>query len=740
MALSENRVRRFKFNPHDRIVIDSAAYRAVDKDNRSHVLQLVSGDVIEKHFIVKTDEQIAALSRSGRLRCDNDYFSKTTAKLRARNDLHTLEHCSEKELRDIAWKKAWCDHFNYARCNPKDPKRPTMSLKSIADFIEREKGTLHRWYVRQYQEPRKCGRRRKGEFDIKEFDYPSASTLRNWLIRYRNFDERAAAFKTGYHRCGNRNQLHPEVRSIVEHCVKQYPSSKKPLMCDIYDQVDTRLYEINKRRPEGEKLSVSYKTVRRHIHKLAPFVVEAGRGGLNRALRKYAPVGMGLTDLKPLERVEIDDWEADLFTLLKEANVWQNLSPAERKKVPRVRCTVTAAIDVATRCIVGLNVAPVAPSTATAKSAVRRIPIDKGKLAKWAGASSDWNMSGPPELIATDGGPAFRGSFRDALARMQIDHMLPEDDPRKRGTIESFFRQLKKFCRLFTGQSFANVVERGDYPAEAMASLTYEDFYKLIVQFIVDIYHQRPHRGLGYRTPERKWQKMTRGNVAVNMSERALAVGLGLRMERVIDKHGVLVCGISYGSTTLSKLHGFMNHKPVNVFIDQSDVGQVFVQVPREYQDDLGESLDNGFLTVRAVDTRFKHRTLAEIVAANKKIRAFLKAEQQADRRIRLEAYSRLLEASSKKRREAGLNDDVLTEEQFKRLVKEHDRLGDAALVGPKYSPTPTKAPDEVGYKPGDQESEHSTTNPQGTSEEYAPKPSSKGKFGKSMDKFGEDE
>ncbi len=154
--MNTSRIRRFNFNPHDRIVIDSVYYRAVDKYNRSHVLQLVTGDVIDENFIVKTDEQIAALSRTGRFRCDHDYFSKTAAKLRARNDIDNLEHCTEVELRDIAWKKAWCDHFNYARLNPKDPKRPTMALDSIGDFIEREKGVLHRWYIRQYQEPRKC--------------------------------------------------------------------------------------------------------------------------------------------------------------------------------------------------------------------------------------------------------------------------------------------------------------------------------------------------------------------------------------------------------------------------------------------------------------------------------------------------------------------------------------------------------------------------------------------------------
>ena len=107
--MKTSRIRRFKFNPHDRIVIDSVCYRAVDKHNRSHVLQLVTGDVVDNNFIVKTDEQIAALSRSGRFRCDPDHFSKTAAKLRARNDIDNLEHCTEVELRDIAWKKAWSE-------------------------------------------------------------------------------------------------------------------------------------------------------------------------------------------------------------------------------------------------------------------------------------------------------------------------------------------------------------------------------------------------------------------------------------------------------------------------------------------------------------------------------------------------------------------------------------------------------------------------------------------------------
>jgi len=690
--------RPIAFNPNDRIVIDNAHYRSVGKDGESHILQLVSDDIVENFHIVKTDREIATLMRTHRLRCDHDFYARTSAKLRARNDCSNLHDCDEKQLRAILWKKEWCDRFNDARLDPDEPNRPTMSLNSIRDFIESRKEPMFQWYRQIYDERPDQGRIMPGTGKRKEFAYPSPSTLRNWLLKYRQFDERAEAFKTKYHRCGNRNQLNPEVKSVVEQCVKRYPSGSKPAMCDIYWDVEQRLFYLNRERPEDDQLSVSYKTVRRHIHKIPPFIKDAGRDGLDRTKRRYASVGRGLNVRRFLQRVEIDDWEADLFVLLAETSVWEKLSPTERKQVERARCTVTAAIDVATRCIVGLNVSPRSPSTATSKAAVRRILTDKAELKNWAGAKDDWPMQGLPSLIVNDGGPAFRGSFSNSLFFLGINQQIPEKDPRKRGTIESFFKNLKKYCRQFTGQSFANVVERGDYESEKNASLTYEIFYKLLISYIVDVYHNTPHRGLGGRTPKQQWKKLTAGAVRPPVPDEKIAACLGLHERRKIDKHGILVNGISYHTDALDTLHGLTRGSEIDVFVDQLDLGRIFLLTPKEHRAALGVSSDAPLIAVPAVEKEgFSGRTLAEYLCAKSELREIIEAKQAADQKIRIEAFSHILEASRDARKRAGLEEDALTQEQYNQLVAELKRLGRAAHKKPNYSQTPGRSLRSMG-------------------------------------------
>ncbi|WAP70070.1 integrase core domain-containing protein [Jiella pelagia] len=128
-------------------------------------------------------------------------------------------------------------------------------------------------------------------------------------------------------------------------------------------------------------------------------------------------------------------------------------------------------------------------------------------MAKWAGCRSDWAMFGRFECLATDGGPPFRDEFEDAVRHCRSGRSLPDQDPRMRGTIESFFRLFRRLCRYFTGQSFSNVVEKGDYEAEEMASLVFEGLVRAAIVFIVDSYHHRKHRGLGGRTPYAVWNE-----------------------------------------------------------------------------------------------------------------------------------------------------------------------------------------------------------------------------------------
>ncbi|WP_315744843.1 MULTISPECIES: hypothetical protein [unclassified Bradyrhizobium] len=679
--------------------MDGQTYRVLGKERDLFQLQLVSHDLLQEFFVTKSDKEINALVRTGRLKHERDFFSKTLGYLRQRNDSSDLSDLPEDALRTIAWKTEWCVRFHRRRIDVTASWRPTHSPADLERFVNSEKGLMDRWYLDTYGERRRPGRRIKGKVR-KDYDYPAPTTLRQWLALFRKHGERMEAFRPGYERCGNRNQMNALAASIVDQCVPRYATNSRPLMRDIYEDVEVALDELNATLPKHQKVYVSATAVRRRIRKIEPFLVEAGRLSLDRAIRKYTPVGIGLAVHRPMERIEMDDWEFDLQSLIIKTSAWRKLPESKRTKVPRLRCTATVAIDVATKCIVGFHLTPLSPSTQTAKSGLRSAMVDKSALARFAGCKSPWPMFGKPGTVGTDGGPAFQDEFREAVRLSVTNRILPDMDPRMRGTIEAFFRLFKRVCRYFAGQTFSSAVERGDYDSEKMASVTFEDTLKHAVRFIVDHYHHRSHRGLEGRTPYGEWARLSnKEGLELAPTARQLCVAFGYRDSRVIDKHGVLCMGLSYNSDELSILRARLLQEAVNFFVDPHDLGAILVAVPRTLRevDGLKGKLDGDCLIVRSVGDIASGRTLEQHLWARKEVREFAKAEEAVGRVFRLGAHRDLITAGDQARREAGLDSFGLTQKQFSYFSAALNQKRRAGFSAPQHPEVPLTGEDIPG-------------------------------------------
>ncbi|AZO23551.1 hypothetical protein EJ070_24660 [Mesorhizobium sp. M1E.F.Ca.ET.045.02.1.1] len=676
------------FGRHDRLLIDGQSFRVERKVKDTHVLQPVTGDLIaEDYFVVKSDNEINALIRSKRIRIDEGYYSKALAILRVRFDDSDLTDLSEEELRTLAWKKEWCIRFLDAATNLQGRWRPRRIIDDFARFVEENRDLMDRWYLDTFGERRRPGRRIKGKVR-KAFDYPSPSALKKWLARFINGNCRMESLRPHYSECGNRNQLDPRAADVIAIEVRKYASLLQPRMADICEDVDLALYNINKNLPEHQQVYASHNAVRRKIHLLDPFMVDAGRKGSDYAFRKYTPVGKGLQVTQALGRVEMDDWEVDLHTLVAKSSFWKSLTPKQRSLVPRIRTTLTAGIDCASRAIVGFNLAFGPPSTAATKSALRSVMIDKSELAEAAGAMASWHMHGRPLNLATDGGPVFRSEFDTAASRVSVPRVVPEQDPRKRGTIEAFFRIIKRLCRYFAGRSFSNVVKQGDYPAEELASLTVGEFYRSLIRFIVDHYHMRPHRGLEGRTPYAQWEELAKQGLPPAPSDEQLAVAFGLtRRERSITKHGIESVGISYNSMELAELHMKVGQKKVDAIVEPEDLGHVYVLIPKHIRGRIeGIPESRHFLRVPAVDPSFKGRTLADHLLAKRAVRELLKQEEALGRPIRISAHRDLLDLSRGVMDRAAVPSHVVTEKTLDMLEKRIRFAAQAALGPDQYA------------------------------------------------------
>lgn len=714
--MNEIRKFRYSFGRYDRITINGATYRYLGIAHDRHKFQLVTDDlIVEDHVITMSDRRIHQLVDRHQFRTEQAYYTKALAELRMRQDNTDLGGLTEEDVRTIFWKREWCVRFNRARAGLDGFPFPlSLTHDSLESFVRHVKEDMARWYFRRYGEHRRRGRpieveREDGTvvLEPKPFDYPSATALRNWLRAYRAANERVEAFYSGYSRCGNREQMHPEVAAIVERCVPGFASQTRPTRDHIHEDINVALRKLNLKRPPEQKLTISARSVNRRIAKLNPFMTYAGRMGPDAALRHFAPVGRGLEVENFLDRVEIDDWTVDLFALICTREKWRDLTADQKKKIPRVRATVTVGIDCATRCIVALNISEADPTTAAAKAAVRTMVSDKSDMALLAGAQSDWPMHGRPSQVVTDGGPVFQSEFEKVVMACRSERTLPDHDPRMRGYVESVNRTLKAFCRYFTGQSFASVVEKGDYNAEAMTSLTFENLRDALTVFIVDRYHHRKHRGLGDITPYAMWKTLTGGRRQMPMDPVQQLSVFGLRRPRVtLDKHGVTLMNISYWSPELGLLNTMMpDRSRVDVIVDLDNLGFALVEVPRHLRESLraaaiqhriatNATMTDQYLLVPSVDTAFQGMTIGEKAKDDAALRAAAHAAQEAGESFRLNAHESLTRRARLAALETGITSHLFSEKAFnvlmghyryKSIAATQDRTADDAKKAQKY-------------------------------------------------------
>lgn len=698
----------YRLGMNDRVRYQGELYRPESRDERERrwvLRRLSDGSALDGHPWHLSDKDHYRLRRSETIVVDEDYFAPAGRLLSAHADDSDLSDLNEGQIRTIAWKVEWCTRFYRARSLLDGyTTPPSCTPPGLAAFIEGEREAVHRWYVNTFHEPRPAGRAVKG-MARKPYDWPGPTTLRDWLEAYEAKDHKKKAFRPQYHRSGNRFQLNGLVVSIIEREVQGYLSRAQPTISDIYENVVDRLEILNRKREPEDRLYVSERAVRRRIHRLSPLEKDMGRLGPEKAARKYTPVGQGLetvNGLEPLQRmdrVEIDDWEMDLFALVNHKRIQAKLSPKARKASGEViratRCTITVAIDVATRCVVGLNVSPNDPSVAGSRGALRSILVDKGPLAQTAKCLRDWPMSAKPREIVTDGGPAFKGEFHDAVERLGIGHRYAGGNPTRRATVESSFRMLQAICRRFTGQSFSNVVKRGDYQASKLASLFAEDIEPILVKFIVDYYHERQHPEIGGARPRTAWEKA--GNMitaAPDHIQRHLGFGIRLN-DRTIDAAGITFLHIQYKHEKMAMLHGSVGNRRLTAIVDPHDLRRILVRIPEEAKRNL-----NGEGDFMAFTARMEFHGVSALRHMNNSaaLRAYMAQEEAAGRPYRLDALRAINSAAEKARIRAGIPSDVLSAETYAKLFAEFERAGGRAT---KPRPAPAGPPMTTDDEPG---------------------------------------
>jgi len=454
---------------------------------------------------------------------------------------------------------------------------------------------------------------------------PHPSTLLKWVRKQERMKGSVLAHVDKRYLSGrSKRTFCYEAQKLINDCVREYASYKRPTKAVV---VKNALKEFRKRNrlkaKEGLRLLriPSKRTLYREIDKLEPYYVSCQREGIDAANRKFAIIEEGADVLYPLERIEIDEWKVDLITLLAESGVFGSMSPEQINALPKGRRWVYVAMDTSTRCILAFRISA-NPNSRDAISTLEMITKDKTEIARAFGCDCDWDQFGGFGTVVTDQGPAFANyNFKCAVTDLWGTVLFPPAGvPKLRGRIERVFRTFgTKLMPLLSARTMSNVVERGDIDPEQLAAITDDQLAEIFTRFIVDIYHNEPHGGLGGQTPANCWkEKIAQFGCTPPPDRRRRRAAFGQTYERVISGRGVRFCGVFYSNDAIRERFLKSNKRKVLIRVDRSDIGSIEVNLDGGWVEafTLTKGLDGLSFeawTLAGQNLRKKYRAEAEV-------------------------------------------------------------------------------------------------------------------------------
>lgn len=400
---------------------------------------------------------------------------------------------------------------------------------------------------------------------------PSPRTVTRWVSMYREADRNPISLLKQYGKSGNRSsKVSSYVRGVVDRHAKSHASRLQQTIASTHKNLVREISARNRKatnkweaRPVGPRPVLErvpcIGTLSKAIERINEARMRAGRKGADAAAKELAIQHGGLGELRLMQRVEMDDWEIPLQTLLQNAGVWAKLPKSHQRTVERIKVKALTAIECSSRICLAAKVVMIATGPAAVEM-LNMTASDKTDLAKMAGCAMPWDQFGLAETYSSDNGVYKEPCVRAALADLRVvHHLMPTGSPSARGKQERLYRRLAdELISSFSGRTFANPIVRGDYDSAGNAVIDIEELGRILIRFIVDVYHITPHKGLGGRTPLDVWnekRKIQKIFPPPDADQRRHI--FGVPVERKITNYGIRFLGLNYQSEALQRLRSF---------------------------------------------------------------------------------------------------------------------------------------------------------------------------------------
>ena len=313
-------------------------------------------------------------------------------------------------------------------------------------------------------------------------------------------------------------------------------------------------------------------TVAQRIAGLHPAKIARSRGGQDAARPLQGAGGIPPEVTMPLEQVQIDHTVIDLIVV------------DERDRQPIGRPYLTLAIDVFTRCVLGMVVTLEAPSAVSVGLCLAHAACDKRTWLEGLNVEMDWPMSGKPRLLYLDNAAEFKS---EALRRGCEQHGIrldysPPGQPHYGGIVERIIGTAMQMIHdELPGTTFSNPGQRGEYDSEKMATLTLRELERWLA-LAVGTYHGSVHNGL-LQPPAARWAEAVErvGVPAVVTRPTAFLVDFLPVIRRTLTRTGFVIDHIHYYADALKPWIARRERLPAFLIRrDPRDISRIWVLEP----------------------------------------------------------------------------------------------------------------------------------------------------------------
>jgi putative transposase len=386
-----------------------------------------------------------------------------------------------------------------------------------------------------------------------------------------------------------RGRVAEEVESVIDEVLRaSYVKRQRPRLAVVYRDVARVCRERGLAVPARN-------TVAGRVAAMDPVEVVQAREGAGAARRLRSAGGTSPAVERLLEQVQVDHTVIDVIVV------------DERDRFPIGRPYLTVAIDVCSRCLVGMVVTLDAPSAVSVGLCLAHACCDKRPWLERLGVDVDWPMGGKPVQLYVDNAAEFKS---EALRRgceqhgIDLEHR-PPGRPHYGGIVERVIGTAMGKVHELPGTTFSNPAERGVYDADGKAALTLRELEQWLALAIAG-YHGSVHRGLG-QTPAGRWAEGVAGSGRPPVVSNAMAFLVDFLpvIRRTLTRTGFVIDHVHYFSNALKPW--IARRERLAKFVirrDPRDISRIWVLDP-----DGGEYLAVPYRTVsHPAVTLWEHR------------------------------------------------------------------------------------------------------------------------------------